>query len=772
MAQYPNSSVDFDGDGVTKLFDFDFPYQQPDEVFVSVDGVNVAYVWAAGSTNTVEVTPAPALGTKVRVYRSTEAYAPRHLFAAGTPFLPRYVDENSKQILYALQEGLSDFTRVEDVANDALEGVAAAEAAAQAAQAAAAEAVGTATRAVRVSDAPIPALPDAATRANKVLSFDAQGNPTLSVPASGSAADLALALADSVDPARGAAMLGYKGNTLRAWMEARDTITGAALLSNTDLNQGAALVGRATRHLDVVADLARIDGRYTGDGVMVTSYHGGWNAQSTPKPEGGGTFVWAAGSTRPVDTGSCFYGRTPAAGRWLRLFGAGHVLATEFGAQSQRQSDATIGINAALDYIEPFRGKVVIPDGSYMILGTILLRNFCTLEGTSKAGTTLGSQFDARNVPVFANKDTGSFIYTTLRRLNAQGGTAGLISNVTGETAYNLFEELTFSLHTAGGFSFNKMLQTSSFVDVTFDRTVSGIACEAPTANLNYFERCNFMRLSSYAIKFISSEVNNFVSCQFEEGGINGNIVLLLDDCRNMNFYGCYFERTHNILVWETKAFGRSGVKFDGCHFTGSWDGTQIAEYGFVSDGAIIFGTNSWYMPSDGSPQMYIVGDNGGKLGRNNGVYTERTRNTAKFTVATVAAGSGTNQYRVARLFRSDTSTTGNFQTANLEVKVNAAFVNASGITAQYVATFPVAVTGLAAAPIAVVVGTPMVAINTGSLTVTLAIEPGPTASVAHVRATVSGANAPIMGFVQASVDSLSGTVDGHPPIEVMLPQG
>ena len=120
MAQYPNSAVDFDGDGVTKLFDFNYPYQQADEVFVSVGGVNVPYVWAAGSTSTVEVTPAPALGTKVRVYRSTEAFAPRHLFAAGTPFLPRYVDENATQMLFALQEGMGDFARVAEVAEDAL----------------------------------------------------------------------------------------------------------------------------------------------------------------------------------------------------------------------------------------------------------------------------------------------------------------------------------------------------------------------------------------------------------------------------------------------------------------------------------------------------------------------------------------------------------------------------------------------------------------------------------------------------------------------------
>lgn len=107
MAQVPHVSVDFDGDSVRTVFDFDFPYRVPAEIFVTVDKVAVPYTFVAGSTHSVEVRPAPVLGTKVRIYRSTLAYTPLHVFDAGVPFLPRYVDDNNRQLLYAVQEAIS-----------------------------------------------------------------------------------------------------------------------------------------------------------------------------------------------------------------------------------------------------------------------------------------------------------------------------------------------------------------------------------------------------------------------------------------------------------------------------------------------------------------------------------------------------------------------------------------------------------------------------------------------------------------------------------------
>lgn len=108
MAQVPRVYVDYIGNASRTIFDFDFPYQNESEVFVTVDGVITPYSWPAGSTASVQVLPAPPLGAKIRVYRSTMAYNPLHVFAAGVPFLPRYVDENNRQLIYVVQEAVGD----------------------------------------------------------------------------------------------------------------------------------------------------------------------------------------------------------------------------------------------------------------------------------------------------------------------------------------------------------------------------------------------------------------------------------------------------------------------------------------------------------------------------------------------------------------------------------------------------------------------------------------------------------------------------------------
>lgn len=107
MAQVPHTGVSHVGDGVTTIFDFDFPYQQQSEVFVNVDGVNTPFTWLAGSTHSVQLAAPAALDAAIDIYRSTSAFSPRHLFDQGVPFLPRYVDENNNQLLYAVQEAIN-----------------------------------------------------------------------------------------------------------------------------------------------------------------------------------------------------------------------------------------------------------------------------------------------------------------------------------------------------------------------------------------------------------------------------------------------------------------------------------------------------------------------------------------------------------------------------------------------------------------------------------------------------------------------------------------
>ncbi len=74
-------------------------------------------------------------------------------------------------------------------------------------------------------------LPAAATRANKVLAFDADGQPTVLIPDSGTAADVLIQLADTSSASNGAALVGYDvetvyttgvGKKLREFVSAHD----------------------------------------------------------------------------------------------------------------------------------------------------------------------------------------------------------------------------------------------------------------------------------------------------------------------------------------------------------------------------------------------------------------------------------------------------------------------------------------------------------------------------------------------------------------------
>ncbi|QJD54993.1 putative tail fiber protein [Pseudomonas phage MR16] len=121
MAQTPVVEDNYIGDGVNRVFALNWPYLSPVEVFVSVNGVNVPYAWLSGSASTVQTTVAPALGAEVRVYRDTRAVNVLHKFAAGVPFLPRYVDENNTQLLYAVQEGYTYSNAANVLAKQALE---------------------------------------------------------------------------------------------------------------------------------------------------------------------------------------------------------------------------------------------------------------------------------------------------------------------------------------------------------------------------------------------------------------------------------------------------------------------------------------------------------------------------------------------------------------------------------------------------------------------------------------------------------------------------
>jgi hypothetical protein len=189
LATYTTPETIRTADGVETVFGFNWPYLIPDDIVVLVNDVLVPTTLVGISQ--VLISPAPANGAVVRIYRNTPAQNPQYQFATGIPFLPRYVDGNNNQLLYALQEGLLEFTRTQDAAEQVMQ------------------------RSVRVPEVEgtLTELPGVALRGGKLLGFDDAGQPAMVTPDSGSSSELGLALLQST----GSSLVNHKQAVPIGW---------------------------------------------------------------------------------------------------------------------------------------------------------------------------------------------------------------------------------------------------------------------------------------------------------------------------------------------------------------------------------------------------------------------------------------------------------------------------------------------------------------------------------------------------------------------------
>lgn len=123
-------------------------------------------------------------------------------------------------------------------------------------------------RSLRVADKDIPVLPNAVNRANKLLSFDDNGNPVVIVPESGSAADV---------------------------------------LAELGKINGLSLIGGC----ESISELRTIIGYHNGANIFLKSYHDGKN-------KGGGIFRWESTSILDDDGGCIIKPSGVISGRWVR----------------------------------------------------------------------------------------------------------------------------------------------------------------------------------------------------------------------------------------------------------------------------------------------------------------------------------------------------------------------------------------------------------------------------------------------------------------------
>jgi len=282
----------------------------------------------------------------------------------------------------------------------------------------------------------------------------------------------------------------------------------------------------------------------------------------------------------------------------------------DFGAKGDNSTDDTAAIQACINAAEAaYRGVVLFPRGLYRISASLQLPSFVTLRGETKEGCWITNQGAPLNVPHVVNKSPAALIYAAIEDLSFLYGTYGVKIDVTTEVAGLRFQNVEFFSHTEASFYCNKLLQTSTFTNCNFSTSKYGVRVPAFTSNANTFVNCGFLVNTEACVDLYVSEVNNFISCRFEQGGVAGKPTIKVYQAKSLNFTGCYFEATNSILLQETGSF--NSVRFEGNHFTGASYSGGWQPYTFTSDGVVQFGTNRWgEVPSDGPAKILVTGIN------------------------------------------------------------------------------------------------------------------------------------------------------------------
>lgn len=308
---------------------------------------------------------------------------------------------------------------------------AAAEQAAQSSAQEAQSAISMRSRALRVApDEPIlPEIPRVPQRANKILSFDASGYPSVTVPVNASAQDLQIKLADHLTTGLGPEMVALRGGG--SLYDLQDTLSPL---------RGAAHVGRAVRHIANLAELKGVPGKYKNECIYLM---GRSTVNDFP-----GVHMWDPASTLPE---SLYVVQVSgiATGRWLRL-GAeikasqrvsilDFIPQTEWAAIASGQSE--YDCSDALDMANTLGVALYCPKGTYRVTRPLRVKvDGAGIEGAGRRQTT----FYYVGTEPFITNPTGSTVTrlfntfkgfmlntpNTVLSINAQGFQFGVWSDL------------------------------------------------------------------------------------------------------------------------------------------------------------------------------------------------------------------------------------------------------------------------------------------------------------------------------------------------------
>ncbi|WP_241015755.1 hypothetical protein [Enterobacter hormaechei] len=266
------------------------------------------------------------------------------------------------------------------------------------------------SRTLRVPE-PIPQLPDAATRANKIPAFDSSGNPIVVLPPSGSASDVLIELAKPT----GAQKIGtnHRG-TLQQDLDVIDIRTSgqpiSALLSaGSDVEIDTQLSSTSVTQADT-----SVSGRRSGS-IVATKGSIGLNLNADNQ-SANGLNITGAGDVTPTDTTPTYLLRYGDDKRGVAIFNSRFKLAT-MGVHIRKSFDAIVFNSRSEDMVY----HPSLNAGGYAIL-TEGAENTLILGGSSKGTANDRHAIYISNDPTLrANKDVRIIGY----RADYTGANAG-----------------------------------------------------------------------------------------------------------------------------------------------------------------------------------------------------------------------------------------------------------------------------------------------------------------------------------------------------------
>lgn len=499
-------------DGTLNIINVGIEFFEQNDISVSLDQADplvegVDYNWSAATTiqflNTVN-TPGGLVpnGVEVIIRRTTKSDELYNIYDGGAPFSRLTLDENFEQLLLLSQEfaeglGLDGLRNNLDMNGYKVVNVGDPTAAGDAANKGYVDSSVLHSLRIPASEDPLFDLPDAATRANKLLSFDENGLPVVLAPAGDSAAQLAIDLADTLNPAKGISLVG-RG------------------VSEADL---AAAVANVPVKVNNKAALRNVANSVTADVLVL--------GNALPGDNGGGRYWYDASDVASADDNK-FVIVDVNNKRWKLLV---EVDVLQFGAKFDNVTDDTAALQAAYDSLPKGQGVLRLPAGiaRYTTLnfdGNIGLRMVgagatvrtilrCIGSGTT-GGLKVRSTFDVTIEFVHFDHIAGfsGYLIEANHKPVAPTDTQGLVLNRC------TFASEGYTLNTAKGLNLDKctLITVVGCKFLGLLRPIDGQSSAGGSyCNVIRIVYCQFYSNTGYALNYLGEQWlvmgNNFQAC-------------------------------------------------------------------------------------------------------------------------------------------------------------------------------------------------------------------------------------------------------------------